>query len=59
MQEELTEYEKQKAQKKRELVRKELQTVEKYQILLIKKRSVLSFLSNKNLRETSVSLVFL
>ena len=40
MQEELTEYEKQKAQKKRELVRNELQTVGKYQIPLIKKQEI-------------------
>ena len=50
MQEELTEYEKQKAQKKRELVRNELQTVGKYQIPLIKKQEIdfdtISLLSN-------------
>ena len=40
MQEELTEYEKQKAQKKRGLVRNELQTMGKYQIPLIKKQEI-------------------
>ena len=40
MQEELTEYEKQKAQHKRMLVRNELQTVGKYQIPLIRKQEI-------------------
>ncbi len=55
MQEELTEYEKQKAQRKRELVRNELQTVGKYQIPLIRKQEIdfdtISLLSYVDTRE--------
>lgn len=40
MQEKLIEYEKQKAQHKRILVRNELQTVGKYQIPLIRKQEI-------------------